>query len=379
MLTDTKKSIELIKRAQNIVLVPPKNVSGDIIGSAFALFSTLSKLGKNANILLDEIPQKFDFLSCSQNSTIVVNSRGKEIEEVRYEKNENDLKIHLSLKNGQVLEEDIKTLCFDIKAALLTDPSQIPLSPDLVITIGVKSREETKYFEEKPGLLYDSPILNIDTQIENEGFGEANLVETSSLSLCEILFELFSALTDDLGWEIIDKETATFLLTGLIAGSQNFQSPRTRPKTLKTAASLIEKGADHQKIVQNLYKEREIQQLRLLGKVLENLEFDQAKEVHTACLRDKDLQEANALAKDFGAVIEELRFNFWKIPSLAILWESHASPPLVKGLFYSSKKDYLQKATEAFESAAHKEGVVFLIRDPDLNTAKNKFLETISN
>lgn len=355
----------LVERSQNILILPASEPQGDSACSALALFYTLKKLGKNANIKIGELPEKFRFLannyaSPNKDFVISVNTEGKEISQMRYEKNGNDLKIHLALNKGQLNSQDVSFVPLPSQEVFTQDC-------DLLISLGIQSLENI------PQNLWTMPILNLDNQPQNENFGEVNLIEMTS-SLAEITTNLIKLIG---GPDLFNKEISTCLLTGIIWSSQNFRNSKTRPKTFETSAFLIEKEANHQEIIQHLYKQKSISQIRLLGKVLENLNFYEPKEIYSADIKESDFKECKAGSKDLAFVFEELKFHFRYLPNLLILWESHASPPITKGIFYSPNQDYVRKMTENFESSSKGSGVLFLIRETDLNIAKEKVLQVL--
>ena len=359
------KAKNLIEKCQNILIFPSPESQGDSLGSALALFYTLKKLGKNVNINIGDVPEKFRFLTShnSPNSgdfVISVNTEGKEISQMRYEKNSKDLKIYLALSKGRVENKDVSFTPFP------DSESSLP-HPGLLITIGIQSSESI------PQHLWKLPILNIDNQPQNENFGEVNLVEMTS-SLAEIATDIIKLMG---GEELFDGETATCLLAGVIWSSQNFRNPKTRPKTFETSAFLIEKGANHQEIIQHLYKQKSISQIKLLGKILENLSFYEPKEIYSATIEERGFQECQASSKDLAFVLEELKFHFRHLPNLLILWESHASPPLIKGVFYSPNSGLAERILENFEGASRGTGVLFLIREADLDIARQKVLQIL--
>lgn len=374
-MDSANQALELIKKSENILILPPADLQGDSLSSALALLYTLKKIGKNVNLLAEEFPEKFRFLSLDAlgDFIISVNTSGKEIAELRYEKNENYLKIYLTLKGGTVEEKDISFATHEAVAPIKKDLI-FSFRPNLLITLGVGALEEVgEFFNQNSRLFYETPILNIDNNPSNENFGEINLIEITSCSLAEIATGLIESIDET----ALDKKNATRLLTGIISASYNFQSPKTCPKTLETASYLIEKGADHQAIIRHLYKTKSIPQIRLLGRVLEKLDFNKEKGLYSASLLSKDFEETQTSSRDLGFVLEELKFNFWKLPSLLILWESHSSPPLVKGVFYSLKQELTEKILANFEGVSKKEGALFLIKNPDIRAAKEEALKAL--
>ena len=356
----------IIEKSQNILIFPSPELQGDSFSSALALLYTLKKIGKNANVKIDDIPEKFKFLadrhcSSAEDFIVCINTEGKEISQMRYEKNGKDLKIHLTLNKGRLKSDDVSFAPFLGQEAPHTDY-------DLIITLGIQSLENI------PQNLWQLPILNLDNQPQNENFGEVNLIEMTC-SLAEITTELIQSMSSVN--ELLDKETSTCLLAGIIWSSQNFRNPKTRPKTFKTSAFLVEKGANHQEIIQHLYRQKSISQIKLLGKILENLNFHEPKEIYSAAIKEDDFKACQASSKDLAFVLEELKFHFRHLPNLLILWESHASPPLTKGIFYSPDLALAEKILENFEGVSKGNGTLFLIREANLNIAKEKVLNIL--
>lgn len=365
----------LIEKSQNIMIFPSPASQGDSLGTALALFFTLKKLGKNVNIICAEVPEKFKFLAELQPKEFVisVNTAEKEISEMRYEKNNSDLKIYLTLGSGNLAQNDFSFVPKPVTSQIQSEQGNI-LAPNLLIVLGSASLEELDAgFNENSGLFYKTPILNIDNHASNENFGEVNLTDTTC-SVAEISTGLIRLFAKE---NLFSSETCTCLLTGVVWASQNFRNPKTRPQTFETSAFLIEKGADHQKIIQHLYKQKSISQIKLLGKILEKLNYNEQKELYSSSLTEEDFKLCQSSSKDLSFVVEELKFNFRYLPNLLILWESHASPVVIKGIFCSNRPELAEKILENFEGASRGEGVLFLARENNLDIVKEKVLKIL--
>ncbi|MDP3991155.1 MAG: hypothetical protein Q8P63_02580 [Candidatus Nealsonbacteria bacterium] len=367
-MIDLNQAKNLIVRAQNILILPSQESPGDNLVSALALLSTLRKLGKNVNVSIDKIPEKFQFLSNQEPEQtkefiISLNSAGKEISKMRYEKNTDELKIYLAIDKGTLSANDISF------APLYQDP-------DILITIGIKSLKELKEsLKNNSSILDKTLVLNIDNSSLNESFGEINLVDTNSCS-AEILTDLirFMETESDI---LLDENIATYLLTGIVCSSQNFRNPGTHPRIFDTSAYLIERGGNHQKIIQNLYKQKSIPQINLLGKILEKMDLNKEKELYSASLSEEDFEEARASSKDLGFVIEEIKLNFRYLPNLLILWEGHNSPKTIKGILYSIKRELIEKLLQKYEGVSKKEVALFSTKEANLDLAKENILNIL--
>ncbi len=362
LLQDAKN---LIDQSKNIYILPSQERKESII-SALALFYTLKELNKNVNLIIDEIPERLKFLTPSldyishpRNFIIAVPNALAEISQIRYEKDEKDLKIYLTIDKGNIKKDDI-SFCF-------AEPKA-----DLFITIGFKELNYTN----QPGLsenniLSNTPILNIDNQGENKNFGKVNLLEPESF-LTELIFDLIKLIDES----IIKKNIATTLLAGLIISSDNFQNPKTSSKILEIASFLIKKEASHQQIIDNLYKQKSSSQIKFLGQILNNLNITENNKISWAVLDSPDFQ--NFDEKEAMTTIEQLKNNF-DFKNLLVLWKSHASGSVSKGFFYSENYDLIKKMKDEYQGVVRNGIIFFLTGNHDLDFMKNKVLKTLTS
>src|SRR3989344_3105551 len=226
----------IIQEANTICLIPNNNEPESIV-SALALFYTLRELHKNVNLIIDELPKKLsfltpsiDFISTPKNFVISIPRSLADISQIYYEKNDDNLKIHLTIDKGQVKKESLSFYFEDTKQ-------------DLIITLGIQDFH--KQLSEKLnsfGFLLGSSILNIDNNSQNKKFGAINVVEPESI--IEII--LYMVRTMDIE---ISKSAANCLLTGLIIYYENFKSHKTSSDVFEVAAEMIKKGADNNQII----------------------------------------------------------------------------------------------------------------------------------
>jgi len=228
---------QLISEAKNIYLVPSDKP--EAVAATLALFYTLKNLGKNVNTIIENIPENLKFLSPSldfvsypKNFVISVPNKVANVSQIFYEKNDEALKIHLTIENGNIKKDNIAFYFAEVK-------------PDLIITTGIKDYSaELSGKLNSFGFLLDSPVLNIDNGQENKKFGKINVIESLPLS------EMVSNLLDD-----IDNNTAKCLLTGIVLYTDNFRKNITA-EIFGAASQLMKQGADLKTITENLYKEK---------------------------------------------------------------------------------------------------------------------------
>ncbi len=249
-MENLEQAKQLINDSKNIYIIPEGNSEPDSVATALALFYTLKELDKNVNLVIDEeLPEnlKFlipslDFISYPKNFVISIPNKVADISQIFYDKDEQGLKVHLTLNKGVIKKDDISFYFSDAK-------------PDLIITLGIKDfKEQMSKKMDSFGFLLDSPILNIDNTSagsvqENKNFGKINLIRDSSLA--EIALDLVKNPHIDL----IKKEAATCFLAGIAAFTENFGNSNITPETFETASLLMKRGADLKIIKENLWKQ----------------------------------------------------------------------------------------------------------------------------
>ncbi len=228
---------QLLNEAKNIYLIPSDKP--EAVVATLALFYTLKNLGKNVNTIIENIPENLKFLSPSldfvsypKNFVISIPNKVANISQIFYEKNDEALKIHLTVENGNIKKDNIAFYFAETK-------------PDLIITTGVKDYSaELSGKLNSFGFLLDSPILNIDNGQENKKFGKINLIE--NLSLAEMILGLD---------EKMDNNIAKCVLAGIVLYTDNFRKNLTA-ETFDIASKAMKAGADLKAVTENLYKEK---------------------------------------------------------------------------------------------------------------------------
>jgi phosphoesterase RecJ-like protein len=87
---------------------------------------------------------------------------------------------------------------------------------------------------------------------------------------CQMVYQ-FIEMNNDL--ELIDKEIATCLYTGIMTDTGSFRFRSTTSSTHRIIADLIDKGAQNNKIHNNVYDSNSYGRLLLLGQALSNLQI----------------------------------------------------------------------------------------------------------
>jgi len=122
--------------------------------------------------------------------------------------------------------------------------SEVPLASTLAIVLDTSNIERVS----NQSFLRCDKVLKIDHHIDYTPFGDMSYVDTSTISTCSIITSMARAL----GYTFT-KDSANFLLFGLITDSGRFRFPNTRAEDFDHAAFLLKHGADLQFIYDNFY------------------------------------------------------------------------------------------------------------------------------
>jgi len=110
-------------------------------------------------------------------------------------------------------------------------------------------------------------VVVIDHHLNPADIGDTVLIKSSYIACAEIICEI--AIENNLK---LDKNGAIPLLSGLVTDSGRFLYPNVNATTFKTAAYLIECGADIQEVYEMLYVE-EVNHKKLKGYFINNFEL----------------------------------------------------------------------------------------------------------
>jgi phosphoesterase RecJ-like protein len=111
-------------------------------------------------------------------------------------------------------------------------------------------------------------VVNIDHHPDNRRYGDVNWIDVSAAATGELVYELLVALGAPLTPPI-----ATNLFTALHTDTGSFRYSNVTPRTFKTAAALVQAGADPAFVSERLYERRAADSLRWLGEALGRVEI----------------------------------------------------------------------------------------------------------
>lgn len=296
---------KFLEDSKNVLIFIPENPSADAVGSAWALSYFLEKKGIDSAIAFsNHLAEKFNFLPRPKNILAEISgardfvlsfdtSRNKIIK-VRKEEIDDRFNIYVTPQKGAIDPRDFSFILAQFKY-------------DLVIVIDSPDPEKLgKLYTENSDLFFEIPVINIDHRSENDNFGQINLVDVTASSCAEILTYLLDAIDP----KLIDEKIATCLLTGLIGATDSFQKKNTAPKTLSVASALMDRGANQQEIVRWLYKTQPLHIIKLWGRVMANINWEESVKLIWSAITVNDFVQSRANPQDLISVMEKLAENY---------------------------------------------------------------------
>ena len=231
----------------SILIASHENPDGDTIGSALALYLFLKKLGKNVKIgCKDRVPYFLEFLPASRE--------------------------YIKLP----VEEE-----FDL--CIVVDASSVS-------RLGAPVRAKR--------------FMRIDHHKGGDFYGEADLINVEAPATAEVVYYLLK------NWkpELIDRDIATCIYTGLATDTGFFINSNTDAGALKLASELVEKyKVNPHEVAVNVKEKNPLRRLKLLSKVLDTLQLHLGGKVASMYVLKEWMDELGATYEDTEGFVNYAR------------------------------------------------------------------------
>lgn len=289
--------IEKINGAKRIMITTHENPDGDGIGAGLALLLGINKLGDKLKtvrfVIQDPVPKYLKFL-----------------------------------KHSTVIERT----------------ANIKTKYDFDLVIFLDSAGEDRVGDAKNFVGEKTTTINMDHHISNTNYADINLVRPDLSSASELVF----LLLEKMGIEL-DKDIAESVYCGIVNDTGNFSYNNVGDMTFEISAKLKRSGIDNEKISENLYSNKSKARLKILGKAMFEMEFNEDKKLSYFFLDKAYMESLNATKEDAEGVVEALRTYEKAEVSLFIREEKDGT---LKGSLRSKGKDVNQIAA-LFSGGGH--------------------------
>ncbi|MEK7183928.1 MAG: DHH family phosphoesterase [Patescibacteria group bacterium] len=381
--TPKQQTVDLVRNAKRIVVFSHHGPDGDALGSSLALTLALRKLGKEVVVAnSDPVPSTFQFLpaadqvvselAANPEFVISVNTATIEVDKLGYKNvaEEQKLNIVIKTKRGAITPEMVTF-------------SSTGASADLIFVLDTNDVDRLgSIYDRYTSLFYETPIINIDHHPGNDYFGKVNWIDLTATSTAEILVSLLESLSmlgkpADGGKtpSLIDADIATLLLTGITTDTGSFQNTNTTPKSFTVAAQLVAAGARQQEIVQHIYKTKSLSTLKLWGKILSSVQYDETHRFLWATVSGSDFGTFGASETETTGVIDELLKTAPNIDFALLLSEKQQN--LHGSLRGVNKLVSVAQVAELFGGGGHEMAAAFRIANGSLIENEADVLEKI--
>lgn len=250
----TKQQIaDKIKKSTNILVTVSNNPTVDALTAALGLTLLLDKLDKHATAVFSgAVPPAISFLEPEKTFENTPSSLQDFI--IALDKEKAD---HLRYKvEGDV----VKIFITPYKTTITSDDlafSQGDYNVELVLALGVDNKDHLDSALDAHGrILHDATVATITAGDLTSELGSINWHESKASGLSEMLVNLSDTLKGEKA--LLDSQTATAFLTGIVAQTDRFSNPLTTSTVMTTAAQLMAAGADQQLIAARLQESHTI-------------------------------------------------------------------------------------------------------------------------
>lgn len=216
---------ELLKTPKKIAIIPHRNPDGDAMGSTLAMYHFLKKLNHKVTVIA---PNNFpDFLNWLPGSESVL-----------------------------IFEKDVE------------NTTKILNEAELIFTLDFNALHRTGDMMAAVLSQLKASFIMIDHHESPDQYAFVTYSGTMFGSTCEMVYNFISLLEKK---ELLDKNIATCIYTGILTDSGGFKYPKTTGTTHRIIADLIDLGAENTQIPNLLFDNNSYDRLQLLGKALSNM------------------------------------------------------------------------------------------------------------
>ncbi|MDR3048743.1 MAG: bifunctional oligoribonuclease/PAP phosphatase NrnA [Elusimicrobiota bacterium] len=300
------KISQIIKQSKTFFIAGHSKPDGDSLGAAFALRSMLHKLGKKAEVYcLDKIPPSLSLI--------------KPFSQVKTSVKKSDL--------------------FD--CAIILESLNFERMGNII------SAQQAK------------KIINIDHHLLYGNFADVNYVVADSSSVSELVLNLFEFMKIK-----PNKEETQNLYIGLVTDTGYFKQANTNANSHIAAQKLLSLGVSPDFVERNIFSQKTLSSLNLLGAALANIKIWQELKTAYMIIDQKMFKKTKSSQSDIEGIISySLKLKGIKAGVLFVEEEKNS----IKVGFRSHKEFDVLSIAKKFGGGGHKNAAGCVIKK-DLNS-----------
>ncbi len=241
-----------------------------------------------------------------------------------------------------------------------TLPEDFPSNYDLVATMECPGLDRTGFDN-----LHRVPILNIDHHKANDRFGEVNFLDEESPAAGEMIWRLFEEAPVQ-----PSPQAATALFAALSTDTGDFRYSNATGRAFRTAAEMVEWGADPTLVSELVHERRSLGSVRLLAEALSTLEMHSDNQLALIEVGPAAFARAEAEGPDTDQIVNLPR-SIAGVEIVAFLKQTDAGA--VRISLRSRGTTDVRSVAASFGGGGHTNAAGCSI-DGDLETARNALL-----
>jgi phosphoesterase RecJ-like protein len=214
-------------------------------------------------------------------------------------------------------------------------------------------------------------IINIDHHVSNTNFGDVNWVEPLMSSCGEMVYHMMRRMVIK-----PDAAAAAAMYTAIITDTGMFNYNNTSPATHEVAAELINIGLKPREMQREIFENKNVVQVRMLGRVLTTLSVEPCGKIAHITMTRR-MQEEEGVT----SVPTEDFINFPRsvkgIEAAVLFSEKSNEKDIVNVSFRSNGKIDVNKVATYFGGGGHKSASGCLLRG-DLEQVKRNVIKKLT-
>lgn len=309
-----KEAREIVKNSKSVYVVAHVNPDGDAIGSTFAVYFALKKLGKDVHVIMPAYSTVFEFLPGVEHSV-----------------------------------ENVKEEEYDLLIALdASDRTRLAMS-------------EEDYNKAKKVIMLDHH------QISNP-YGDFRYINDLKSSASEIAYLFIKSLEVD-----FDENIATLLYTGIMTDTGSFNYSNANSDTFRVVADLLDNGAKAVEVCKKLNDTMKEAKLKLIAKTVDNMEVYYDGKMRYSYISYQEIQELGLGDEDAEGMTNYLRAVEGTEVAVYVRGKSDGS---LKVSMRSGGKVDTSKIAIAFGGGGHPRAAGYTMKE-SLEIEKEKLIKAV--
>ena len=360
-----------IESTESVLILTKKNAPDDTIAASWGLSHLLKNLGKNPTVLESENGNgKMSFLSqpehmikeikSARDFVLSFNTARNKITDFRTENKIDSFDIYITPEKATIDPRDfslyrpsssmIWSFCLDARISKVLERLRTKTA-----TFFLKSRSLISMLP-APMKIRPDKLGGYDRLLHRRYF-----VGTGQVVL----------------GKQTDAESAQCFLAGLVSATSNFQSPHTNPQTFMTASWLIEKGADQQKIIRELFKTQSFPFMKLWGRVMARLNWNEDLKLAWSMVSIEDFVKSRTKPDQLPLILGKIKDNFSAGKLFVILYSETLDQSIA--LIKNGESESLQKIQKVCGGEIQNGYLKIVFEKKNILEAEKELLEKIKS